>query len=451
LHPSFEQVVFSDLTAAEEWIRMQYWDKKNECMDREDIEQLQIERLYATLHRVYKNVSHYRQTFRAIDFIPEDLRTLEDFKRVPFTCRQDLMNNYPYGMFAVPLREVVRLLAPALTLDRPLVIGFTANDLNNWSELVARNFAAVGANKDDVVQISLTFGMIAGPFGVQLGAERIGASVIPVSGGNLAGQVKIVRDFKTTLLVSTPSFALGLIGAMSDRGVDPNSLSLKYGIFGAEAWSESTREKIETGLHISATDAYGLSEVFGTGVGWECPEKRGLHIPEDHFFPEIIDPVTGDRLPEGAEGELVLTTLTKEAVPLIRYRTGDITRLDKSVCGCGRTHCRINRIFKRVDDLIVMRGTSIIPDQIGEVLAAVIGPNPVYQMVVNRIDDQDQLQVRIAISDRIFFDEMKKQRRLVENLHRVLSEFIGWEVEVRLVEPEAVDPSTRVVDNRTYR
>jgi phenylacetate-CoA ligase len=419
-------------------------------MDREDIEQLQIERLQATLHRVFKNVHHYRKTFKSIDFMPEDLKAFDDFKRLPLTTRQDLTNNYPYGMFAVPLREVVRLLTPALTLDRPVVIGFTVNDLDNWAELMARNFGAIGVSKEDVVQISLNFGMITGPFGVQLGAERIGASVIPVSGGNLTGQVKIVRDFKTTLLVSTPTFALGLIRAMSDQGVDPKSLSLRCGLFGAEPWSEETRDTIQSALHISATDAYGLAEVFGPGVAWECPEKKGLHIPEDHFYPEIIDPETGSPLADGDEGELVLTTLTKEAVPLIRYRTGDITAIDKTPCACGRTNCRIGRIIQRTDDIIVMRGTNIIPEQIDQILSETIGPDPIYQLVVDRINDQDQLQVKIGISDLIFFDEMKKQRRMVEKLHRILSEFVGWEVGVKLVEPSSLDIPKKVLDNRSH-
>ena len=429
---------------------MECWDNRNECMDRGEIEQLQLERLQATLHRVYKNVSFYRNLFRRIDFMPEDLTDLVDFSKLPATTRSDLMDNYPYGMFAVPLREVVRLLAPALTLDKPMVIGFTANDLDRWGELTARNLTAVGVGKDDVVQISLTFGMLTGPFGMQLGAEKIGASVIPVSGSNPGGQLRIMRDFRTTTLVSTPTFAMGLISAMEAAKIEPAALSLKHGVLGSEPWPEEMRRQIEDSLHIAATDAYGLTEVFGPGVAWECPEKNGLHIPEDHFYPEIVDPETLAPVPPGEEGELVITTLTKEAFPLIRFRTGDITRIDKTPCACGRSHCRIARIFKRSDNIVVMRGVSVIPEQIGLVLARINGTVPKYQLVVERKDQKDHLLVKVEISDRFFFDEMKKQRRFVEELHRELSEFLGWEVGVRLVEPGTLEDGVIVMDKRRF-
>lgn len=426
------------------------WDNKNECMDRSEIEQIQLERLQATLNRVYKNVSHYRHLFRKIDFLPEDLNSLDKLSDLPLTTRQDLMDNYPYGMFAVPLREVVRILAPALTLDKPMATGFTNNDLDRWADLMARNLTAVGVGKDDVVQISLNFGMISGTFGVQLGAERIGASVIPVSGGNPSHQLKIMRDFRTTTLVSTPTFAMQLARTMESAGVESKMLSLKFGVLGSEPWPEDMRKKIEESLHITATDAYGLNEVFGPGFAWECPEKDGLHIPEDHFLPEIIDPVSLKPQPPGSEGELVITTLTKEAFPLIRFRTGDITKIDKSVCSCGRTHSRIARLFKRSDDIIVMRGMSIIPAQIGLLLERISRVVPHYQLVVERKDHQDCLLVMVEISDRFFFDEMKKQRRFVEKLHRELSEFLGWEVAVKLVEPGTFDHARNVVDKRQF-
>ncbi len=429
---------------------MECWDNRNECMDRGEIGQLQLERLQATLNRVYKNVSHYRSLFKKIDFIPEDLKSLDQLSKLPPTTRRDLMDNYPYGMFAVPLREVVRLLAPALTLDKPMVIGFTANDLDRWGELTARNLTAVGVGKDDVVQISMTFGIVAGPFGVQLGAEKIGASVIPVSAGNPAGQLKIMRDFRTTTLVSTPTFAMGLIGAMETAGMEPAALSLKYGVLGSEPWPEDMRREIEQSLHISATDSYGLTEIFGPGVAWECPEKNGLHIPEDHFYPEIVDPATLEPKPPGEEGELLVTTLTKEAFPLIRFRTGDLASIDKSPCACGRSHCRISRIFKRCDDIIVMRGTSVVPEQIGLVLARINGAAPRYQLVVEREGHRDHLLVKVEISERFFFDGMKKQRRFVEELHRELSEFLGWEVGVQLVEPGTLDTNRIVLDNRRF-
>ncbi len=430
---------------------MEFWDKKNECMSRDEIKQIQLEKLQATLNRVYKNVRHYRKIFRDVDFMPEDLRGFSDFKRLPFITRRDLSENYPYDMFAVPLREVVRLHTASVNFQDPIVIGFTQNDLNNWAELMARNFTAVGISKDDVVQIALNFGITTGPFGVQVGAEKIGASVIPMSSGKFEAQIKIMRDFRTTVLVSTPTQALSLVRQIEKMNIDPRNLSLKYGVFGSEPWSDATRDEIEMKMHITATDTYGMTELFGPGVAWECPKKNGLHIAEDHFIPEIIDPVTLEPLPEGSEGELVLTSISKEAFPLIRFRTGDLSRIDYASCACGRTHCRISRIFKRCDDVIVVRGMTITPEQIALVLSRITGGQPAFQVLVERNDGQDQMTVLIEISDVNFFDEMKKQRRFVEQLHRELSELLGWEVIVRLVEPGTFDSGEKVLDKRQFQ
>jgi phenylacetate-CoA ligase len=426
----------------------EFWDQRNECMDREEIRQVQLERLQATLNRVYKNVRHYRQTFREIDFMPDDLTTLDDLTRLPFTTREVLRENYPYDMFAVPLREIVRLHAPALTLDKPQVVGFTANDMKNWGMLMARGLFSVGVKNEDVVQVALVPGKLIGPFGFQLGTEQIGASVIPMSVGRLTSQSKIMRDFRATTFVSTPTFALRLIGAMEKQNIRVMDLSLKYGIFGSEPWSESTRQALESALRITATDIYGLKEVFGPGLAWECPAKNGLHLFEDHFIPEIIDPKTLAPVPPGTEGELVITTLTKEAYPLIRFRTGDLARLDLRPCSCGRTHCRISRIFNRCDGTIVMRGGSIVPEQIGALLASEGGHIPAYQLLVENREGQDRLTVLIQITDSIFFDEMGKQRDYMEKLSRAVSEFLGWEVAIRMVERGAFDPADRVRDER---
>jgi phenylacetate-CoA ligase len=419
-------------------------------MDREEIRQVQLENLQATVNRVYKNVRHYRRVFREVDFMPEDLAAVEDIRKLPFITRRELSQNYPYEMFAVPLREVVRLHTASFNFDDPVVIGFTRNDIDGWAELMARNLTAVGVGKDDVVQIALTFGIITGPFGVQVGAEKIGASVIPISAGRLYQQVKIMRDFRTTSLVSTPTVALGLARAMEEMDIDPKSLALKCGLFGSEPWPEEMREDIETRFQMTATDSYGLTEIFGPGVAWECPEKNGLHIAEDHFIAEVIDPETLETLPAGEEGELVLTTIAKEAFPLIRLRTGDLTRIDEGPCACGRTHCRISRIFKRSDEVIVVRGTGIAPEQVGQAIARVSGGQPNFQLVISPESDADQLLVLVEISDTDFFDEMKKQRRFVERLHREISETLGWEVAVRLVEPGTFDPQKRVRDERRY-
>ena len=380
-----------------------------------------------------------------------DLRSLIEFKKLPFTSRQDLKDNYPYGMFAVPLREVVRLHAPALTLDKPIVMGFTANDLKTWAGLVARSLTAVGVQKDDGVQVSLALGKTAAPFGIQLGTELIGASVIPMSGRKLPNQVKIMRDFRSTVLVATPTFAMGLVQAMESLGIEVVDLSLKSGILGCEPWSEATRKELESRLSVTATDTYGLTDIFSLGVAWECRAKNGLHISEDCFIPEIVDPVTLEPLPPGMEGELVLTTISKQAFPLIRFRTGDIAKIDYGVCTCGRTHCRISRIFKRCDGVIVMRGTSISPEDIGKILTRVNGTTPKYQLVVDRQENQDQLIVMIEISDKIFFDEMSKQSRLMDDFHHAMSDFLGWEVKVKLVESGSLDPDIRVKDNRRFQ
>lgn len=427
---------------------MTFWNSKIETMDREELEQIQLEHVQATLNRIYKNVRHYRKVFKAIDFVPEDFTALKDLRKLPFITRRDLSRNYPYDMFAVPLREVVRLHMASAHFDEPIVVGYTRNDLNRWSELIARNLSAVGVTKDDVVQIALTFGITSGPFGVQVGAEQVGASVIPMSARKFEDQVKIMRDFRTTVLVSTPSVALALARTMESMDMDPRNLAIRYAILGSEPWSEATRKDIEDRMHVTATDTYGLTELFGPGVAFECPAKNGLHIAEDHFIPEIIDPVTLEPLPPGAEGELVLTSLSKEALPLIRFRTGDLTSLTYEPCECGRTHCRIAKIFKRCDDVVVIKGASMVPDQIGRVIEKVTGSEAFYQMVIDTVDGQDELQMLIEISENTFSDEMKQQRLLIERLHREISEYFGWEVPVRFVEFGSFDRARKVLDNR---
>lgn len=427
---------------------MECWDPSKELMHQDDIRQLQLERLQAVLNRVFKNVSHYRKLFRQIDFVPEDLKSVSDISRLPLTTREDLKRDYPYGMFAVPLREAVRIHAPAVNLDKPVAVGFTSNDLKNWGQLMARMLNAAGVTKDDVIQVSLPMGKTTGPSGIQLGAELIGASVIPLSNQNPENQVKIMRDFRTTTLVSTPTFALGLKAEMENQGVENVGLVLKRGILGGEPWPETMRHKIESSLNIVATDTYGFAEIFGLGFAWECQAKKGLHISEDHFLVEVVDPLTGEPLPDGHEGELVVTTLSKEAFPLIRFRTGDITKIDRSVCDCGRTHCRISRVARRADDVIVMKGTCVIPDQIRIILEKTGEADPKFQLVAERKDDQDYLSVFVAISENMFFDEMKKQRMFVEELGRKISSYLGWDASVKLVEPGTFDSNLRVKDLR---
>lgn len=431
---------------------MDIWDAAHECLPREELEQLQLERLQATLNRVYKNVTCYRNKFNEMGIVPEDIRSLTGLTQLPFTSKEDLRLNYPYGMFAVPLREVVRIHSSSGTTGKPTVVGYTKNDLKTWSNLVARFMTAVGVTHDDVVQIAFGYGMFTGAFGLHYGAETIGASVIPMGAGNTEKQIMIMQDYKTTVLVGTPSYAITLADKMESMGIDPKGLSLKVGLFGGEPWSEAMRREIESRLCISATDNYGLSEIIGPGVAGECFHKDGMHIFEDAFLPEIIDPDNGALLPPGSVGELVLTTLAKEALPLIRYRTRDITSLDYSPCACGRTMVRMEKTIGRSDDMLIIRGVNVFPSQIEEVLVAIEGCKPHYQLVVSREGALDILEVCIEVTENIFFDEMKMQCAFLEKVEKRIESVLGVGVTVRLVEPNSIPrhegKALRVIDRR---
>jgi phenylacetate-CoA ligase len=431
---------------------MDTWDAIHECMPREELEQLQLERLQATLNRVYKNVTCYRKRFKEQDIVPEDFQSLKDLSKLPFTTKEDLRENYPYGMFAVPLREVVRIHSSSGTTGKPTVVGYTRNDLKTWSNLVARFMTAVGVTHDDVVQIAFGYGMFTGAFGLHYGAETIGASVIPMGAGNTEKQIMIMQDYKTTVLVGTPSYAITIADKMEKMGVDPKALSLKVGLFGGEPWSEAMRREIEGRLFLSATDNYGLSEIIGPGVAGECLHKNGMHIFEDSFLPEIIAPDTGAVLPPGSIGELVLTTLNKEALPLIRYRTRDITSLDYSPCQCGRTIVRMKKTMGRSDDMLIIRGMNVFPSQIEEVLVAIENCEPHYQLVVSREGSMDILEVCIEVTENIFFDEMKMQRAFMEKVEKRIESALGVGVTVKLVEPNSIPrhegKALRVIDKR---
>jgi len=431
---------------------MKIWDPLYECMPREDLEQLQLERLQATVNRVYKSVTCYKKKFDEAGIVPEDIRSLDDLEKLPFTTKEDLRQNYPYGMFAVPLREVVRIHSSSGTTGKPTVVGYTKNDIRMWSNLVARFMTAAGVTRDDVVQIAFGYGMFTGAFGLHYGSETIGASVIPMSAGNTEKQIMIMQDYKTTALVSTPSYALTIASRMEQMGVDPKSLSLKVGLFGSEPWSEAMRKEIESRLCISATDNYGLSEIIGPGVAGNCECKCGMHLFEDSFIPEIIDPDTGKVLPKGSVGELVLTTLTKEAFPMIRYRTRDITSLEYEKCDCGRTLARMKKTMGRSDDMLIIKGVNVFPSQIEEILFAIEGCEPHYQLVLEREGDTDVLIVRIEVTENIFFDEMKRQKSFVEQVERKLHSVLGVSASVKLVEPSSLPrhegKAVRVIDNR---
>lgn len=428
------------------------WDRRHECMPREEIEQLQLERLQSTLNRVYRNVSFYRKKFDLLKISPDEIQSMSDLTRFPLTAKEDLRESYPYGMFALTLREVVRIHSSSGVTGKPTVTGYTRNDLHHWSQLTARVLAAGGVTKDDVVQITFKYGLFTGAFGLHHGAELIGASVIPMSTGNTAKQVMIMQDYKTTALVSTPSYALLLARHMEKQGINPKSLSLKLGLFGGEPWSEAMRQEIEGSLSISATDNYGVSEVMGPGVAAECDAKNGLHISEDHFIPEIIDPQSLKSLPAGSEGELVLTTLSKEAFPLVRYRTRDITTLDYSPCPCGRTGIRMRKVLGRSDDILILKGIKIFPSQVEAILMEVEGVEPRYQLIADRIEGADTLELRVEVNEDVFSDEIKFLQNISLQIERKLREIIGLSAKVKLVAPESLRPADgkvqKVIDRR---
>jgi phenylacetate-CoA ligase len=428
-----------------------YWQPEAECLDREELGQLQLERLQATLSRVARNVPFYRKRFDEVRLDPDELRSVDDLKALPFTAKEDLRHAYPYGLFAVPLRDVVRLHASGGTGSAAVVMGYTRNDLKTWSNLNARTLVASGLTTDDVVQITFGYGLLTGAFGVHQGAERLGAAVIPMSSGNTKRQLKIMQDYKATALVSTPSYALHLLNALLDAGVNPNALSLRRALLGGEPWSEEMRKRIEDGLHVTATDNYSVSEVMGPGIAGECLERDGLHVNEDHFLVEVVDPRTLQHVNPGVPGELVITTLTKEAFPLVRYRTRDLTQLVAEPCRCGRTSVRIRRIAARSDDMIKVKGVNVFPSQVEAALREVLGTEPLFQIVLERTHALDEASVLVAMSQGTFFDEMKKQTELRDLLRRRLASELGVTFEVKLVARQTLEAAAdrrKVVDLR---
>jgi phenylacetate-CoA ligase len=413
---------------------MNIWNPEYETMPREEIAQLQLERLQATLNRVYRSVSYYHGLFDSIQFVPEDLNSLEELGKLPFTTKEHIREHYPYGMFAIPLREVVRLHTSTGTGGKQVVVGYTANDINTWSELVARVLTAGGVTADDVVQIAFDYGLFTSGFGLHFGAEKIGASVIPTSSAKISRQVDILRDYRSTVLVSPPSTALAIADHIKENQIDPTALHLRVGLFTAEPWSEEMRKTLEERLMLRASDNYGISEVIGPGVAGECECKCGLHLQEDHFVAEIIDPDTGVVKGPGELGELVLTTLTKEAFPLIRFRTGDLTTLETGPCSCGRTTARIAKVLMRTDDMVSVRGVHFYPAQVEGLLDQVEGAHPRYQLVIRREGGQDVLEVLVEVSEQIFFDEMRKQREMVDDIRQRILEELDLPARVRLVE-----------------
>jgi phenylacetate-CoA ligase len=429
------------------------WNDDFETLPREALEALQLKRLRDLVDRVYATVPFYKMRLGQVGYKPGDLRTIDDLTRLPFTTKDDLRDNYPFGLFAVPMERVVRIHASSGTTGKPTVVGYTRRDVETWSELMARTLSCGGTTSRDIVHNAYGYGLFTGGLGAHYGAEKIGAAVIPMSGGNTKRQILIMKDFGSTILLSTPSYALNIAEVMVEEGVSPDDLKLKCGLFGAEPWTEGMRREIERKLKLHALDIYGLSEVIGPGVASECIEvKQGLHVFEDHFIPEVIDPATGRPLPPGQPGELVFTTLTKEAFPVLRYRTRDISRLVASPCACGRTLLRMERVSGRTDDMLIIRGVNVFPSQIESVLMDVEGVEPHYQLIVTREGSLDMLEVQVEVNESVFSDEIKGLERLARRVEEDIKDLLGVSCKVRLVEPKTIQRSEgkakRVLDKR---
>ncbi len=430
-----------------------YWEEEIETLPRVGLESIQLRRLRQLVARVYKTVKPYRDKMEKAGVRPEDIRSLADLQRLPFTVKEDLRDNYPFGLFTVPMDEVVRVHASSGTTGKPTVVGYTWNDIDLWASIMARALTCAGAHKGDMVHNAYGYGLFTGGLGAHYGVEKMGATVIPVSGGNTKRQITIMKDFGSTVLLSTPSYALNLADAMGEMQIDPKSLSLRVGIFGAEPWSENMREEVERKLNLKAVDIYGLSEVMGPGVAMECLQStRGMHVFEDHFLPEIIDPDTGAVLPPGEKGELVFTTLTKEAFPIIRYRTKDISRLIYETCECGRTLVRMEKVTGRSDDMLIIRGVNVFPSQVEHVLMGIKGVEPHYQIVVEREGNLDTMLVQVEVSTTIFSDEIRVLENLTKKIQAEIKDMLGVTCKVKLVEPRTIQRSEgkaqRVIDKR---
>jgi phenylacetate-CoA ligase len=426
-----------------------YWQQELETMPREEIENLQLIRLKELVQRV-SSVPHYSKSFNVLGITPEDINSLSDLRLLPFTAKQDLRDNYPFGMFAVPQKDIVRVHASSGTTGKPTVVGYTAADIETWSNLMARALMYTGLTQQDVVQVAYGYGLFTGGLGFHYGVERLGATVVPVSGGNTKRQLMLLKDFGVTALACTPSYATYLAEALQEQGVQ--DIKLKVGIFGAEPWSNSLRREIERKLGIRAYDIYGLSEIMGPGVSCECEAQAGLHIAEDHFIAEIINPDTGEPLPYGEKGELVITTLSKVGFPVIRYRTRDITVLHPETCACGRTHVRMDRVTGRTDDMLIVRGVNVFPSQIESVLLEIGNTEPHYQLVVDKKGPLDTLEVWVEVSEALFADKIKGMEGLEHKIHREIENTLGIGVKVKLVEPKTIARSEgkakRVIDRR---
>lgn len=428
------------------------WNPSKECMHREQLRELQGKRLQKLVAYVYHNVSFYRHKMQAMDLMPDDIRSIDDIVKLPFTTKQDLRDNYPYGLMAAPNSEVVRVHASSGTTGNPTIVGYTRKDLAIWSEVMSRCLSAYGVTREDTFSVSYGYGLFTGGLGAHYGVENLGATVIPASTGNTEKHVRLIRDLKITGIACTPSYALYLAETVDKMGIDKKDLSLRIGAFGAEPWTEHMRKEIQERLGLKAYNLYGLSEIMGPGVSCECEVQNGSHIHEDHFYPEIIDPVTLETLPAGQQGELVFTTLTKEGMPLLRYRTKDLTSLMPGICSCGRTSVRMTPIMGRSDDMLIIRGINVFPSQVESVILSMKEFEPRYMLVVDRINNLDTLQVQVEVRRDYFSDDMGTMLNLKKALSDKLKSVLSISADVKLMEPNSIQrsqgKSQRVIDKR---
>lgn len=429
------------------------WNPKIECDGRGEIKTLQLERLKETVERIYTNVPYYKKKLDAAGVTPESIKSLDDLKRIPFTTKDDLRENYPFGLFASPMKDIVRIHASSGTTGKPTVVGYTKNDLDTWSEAIARLACAAGATEDDIAQISFGYGLFTGGFGLHYGLEKVGLAIIPASTGNTEKQIMLMKDFGTTLLVSTPSYALYMSEVAEKMGVDiKKDLKLKIGMFGSEGSTEEMRQEIEKRWGMTATENYGLSEIMGPGVAGECTEKCGMHVSDDLFIVEIINPETGEVLPEGEAGELVITNIKKEGIPLLRYRTKDITYLDNTPCKCGRTTPRIAKIQGRSDDMLKIKGVNVFPSQIESALLGTKGIAPYYQIIVKKVGFVDDMEVLVELNDDSLLEKFSELEKLERTVKHKIKTVLGLDIKIKLVEPQTIErtagKSKRVIDLR---
>ncbi|MCC8146236.1 MAG: phenylacetate--CoA ligase [Bacteroidales bacterium] len=428
------------------------WNETMECMNREDMRKLQGIRLRQTVERVYHNCEPYRKRMQEKGVSPSDIQSIDDIVKLPFTSKKDLRDYYPFGLLSTPMSEIVRLHASSGTTGKPIVVGYTRGDLAIWDEVGARCFTAYGLGKQDVVQVSYGYGLFTGGLGAHGAVETIGGTVIPMSSGNTEKQIMLMRDFGAVGLACTPSYALYLADAMRDSNISRDEFSLKVGAFGAEPWTEAMRKELEAKLGIKAYDIYGLTEIIGPGVGHECECQNGTHLCEDHFYPEIIDPETGEPMPPGEMGELVFSTITKEGMPLLRFRTRDLTSLIYEKCECGRTSVRMNRILGRSDDMLIIRGVNVFPSQVESVICEIPELEPHYFIVVDRINNLDTFEIQVEVKEEFYSDEMTRLLDLRKHIVHRLQSVIGLSPDVKLVEPRSIERSQgkakRVNDKR---